>query len=102
MMPLTRVIRCCDADVAIEPFVNTMRAGGIPIEVVGVPTDRSGRYGRKLILVRTDQHVVWRGDAAPDRAETLIDILRGKARAAANQPRCPMIVGFGKPCRKAQ
>lgn len=78
-----------DPEVAIAPFVKAMRDGGIPLEVVDVQTDRSrDLYDRKLILVRTDQHVAWRGDAVPDRPGHLVDILRGRANmgsAAAEQ-----------------
>jgi len=34
-------------------------------------------YARKLVLVRPDRHVAWRGDAAPDDPLSLIDHLRG-------------------------
>jgi hypothetical protein len=75
-----------DRDVAIAALVDTMRHAGVPIEVVDVPMDETDPCDRKLILVRTDQHVVWRGDKIPDQPESLIDILRGKARSVANRP----------------
>ena len=34
-------------------------------------------YGHKLVLVRPDQHVAWRGNAEPDAPEDLIDLVRG-------------------------
>jgi hypothetical protein len=37
------------------------------------------RYHRKLVLVRTDEHVAWRGDALPDDVAGLVDTLRGAA-----------------------
>jgi hypothetical protein len=61
-----------------------MRGGGVPIEVVDVPRRDNDPYDRKLILVRTDQHVVWRGDSIPDQPQGLIDTLRGRARTAAD------------------
>jgi 2-polyprenyl-6-methoxyphenol hydroxylase-like FAD-dependent oxidoreductase len=75
-----------DRDVAIAALPDTMRHAGVPIEVVDVPMDEADPYDRKLILVRTDQHVVWRGDKIPDQPESLIDILRGKARSVVNRP----------------
>jgi hypothetical protein len=34
-------------------------------------------YGHKLVLMRPDQHVAWRGNAEPDAPEDLIDLVRG-------------------------
>jgi hypothetical protein len=34
-------------------------------------------YQRKLVLVRPDGHVAWRGDTEPANAEALIDVVRG-------------------------
>jgi 2-polyprenyl-6-methoxyphenol hydroxylase-like FAD-dependent oxidoreductase len=69
-----------DGGVAVAPLVDAMRDGGIPIEVVDAPMHETDPCDRKLILVRTDQHVVWRGDTIPDQPEGLIDTLRGKVR----------------------
>ncbi|MDB5514566.1 MAG: monooxygenase [Tardiphaga sp.] len=74
-----------DPDVAVAAFVDAMRGAGVPLEVVDVPIRDQEPYDRKLILVRTDQHVVWRGDAIPDRPEDLIDTLRGRARNVMNR-----------------
>jgi hypothetical protein len=72
-----------DPQTTVAPFVTAMRDGGIPIEVVDLPTGGAKQpYDRKLIVVRTDQHVAWRGDALPDRPERLVDILRGRTGSA--------------------
>ena len=68
-----------DPETTVAPFVKAMRDGGIPIEVVDLHAGGSKHlYDHKLIVVRTDQHVAWRGDAIPDRPEHLVDILRGR------------------------
>jgi hypothetical protein len=36
-------------------------------------------YERRLVLVRPDGHVAWRGDILPDDAHSLIDAISGKA-----------------------
>jgi hypothetical protein len=64
--------------VAVTPFVDAMRGQGVPVEVVDVAMPAGDHSDRQLTLVRTDQHVVWRGDAIPDRPERLIATLRGK------------------------
>lgn len=56
---------------------------GVPFEVVAIDDDGIARlYERRLVLVRPDGHVAWRGDVAPDDALGMIDIVRGAARAA--------------------
>ena len=68
-----------DSDIVIAPLVEAMRDGGIPVEVVDVQTNCSHpACDRKLMLVRTDQHVAWRGDAVPERPQNLADTLRGR------------------------
>jgi hypothetical protein len=37
-------------------------------------------YERKLVLVRPDGHVAWRGDAVPGDVGGMIDRVRGVAR----------------------
>jgi hypothetical protein len=34
-------------------------------------------YERKLVLVRPDGHVAWRGDALPAEPQNLVDRVRG-------------------------
>jgi len=71
-----------DPDIAVAPFVEAMRDGGVPIEMVDLDADRAEEcYDRKLMVVRTDQHVAWRGDAIPDQPEKLVDVLTGRTRA---------------------
>ena len=50
---------------------------GVPFRVVDV--DPVAPYREKLVLSRPDQHVAWRGNAAPDNPLTLVDKIRGAA-----------------------
>jgi 2-polyprenyl-6-methoxyphenol hydroxylase-like FAD-dependent oxidoreductase len=69
-----------DRDIAVAPLVKAMREDRVPIEVVDVDTNGFHTpYDRKLIIVRTDQHVAWRGDAIPDQPERLVGVLTGRA-----------------------
>jgi 2-polyprenyl-6-methoxyphenol hydroxylase-like FAD-dependent oxidoreductase len=71
-----------DPNIVVTPLVNAMRDGGVPIEVVDVQAGGADQlHDRKLVLVRTDQHVAWRGDALPERPDRLVDTLTGRASA---------------------
>ena len=69
-----------DPGIVIAPLVDAMREAEVPLTIVEIQSaDAKDAYDRKLILVRADQHVAWRGDAVPDRVEPLVDRLRGRA-----------------------
>jgi FAD binding domain len=60
----------------------------VPLDVLDVNAPGVQElYARKLVLVRPDQHVAWRGDQEPPAPEDLIDLVRGarpvQARKAA-------------------
>jgi len=60
-------------------FERALRATGAPLEVLDVD-DETARavYGRDLLLLRPDLHVVWRGDRAPEEPERLAAIVTGR------------------------
>ena len=45
--------------------------------------DARNLYARKLVFVRPDQHVAWRGDEQPAVPMDLIELVRGARRASA-------------------
>jgi hypothetical protein len=55
------------------------RIYGVPLTLVDLEgaAERDKRYDRRLVLVRTGQHVAWRGDAMSDDVAGLVDTLRG-------------------------
>lgn len=54
------------------------RARGVPLRVEDVSSNAARElYERRLVLVRPDGHVAWRGDALPADALALIDTIRG-------------------------
>jgi hypothetical protein len=56
---------------------------GLPLAVLDVRSrDASQYYCHKLVLVRPDQHVAWRGDEEPANTLNLVDLVRGAARAS--------------------
>ena len=71
-----------DRSVSTDALVEAAALRGVPLAVVDVDADdASSVYAHKLVLSRPDQHVAWRGDALPDNALALIDLIRGAAPA---------------------
>jgi 2-polyprenyl-6-methoxyphenol hydroxylase-like FAD-dependent oxidoreductase len=67
-----------DRTVDVDTIVAAARARRLPLSVLDVASDEAaGLYHHKLVLSRPDQHVAWRGDAAPVDATALVDRLRG-------------------------
>ncbi len=59
-------------------FATAARAIGLPLEVVTLPEpDALDVYERRLVLVRPDGHVAWRGDAVGNDARGILDRVRG-------------------------
>jgi hypothetical protein len=66
----------------VDGLVEAAGRRGLPLAVLDV--DASGMreiYRRKLVLVRPDQHVAWRGDREPAAPLELIDRVRGARRS---------------------
>jgi 2-polyprenyl-6-methoxyphenol hydroxylase-like FAD-dependent oxidoreductase len=63
-------------------LVGAAKQGGMPLEVFDVADPAiASLYERKLVLVRPDGHVAWRGDLAPPDPLEVVDTVRGAARA---------------------
>jgi hypothetical protein len=55
----------------------------IPVRVVDLDDDETfALYGKKLVLVRPDGHVAWRGDALPADTAVLWATVTGRAASA--------------------
>jgi hypothetical protein len=51
---------------------------GLPLNIVGLDEPQIlEAYERRLVLVRPDGHVAWRGEAAPANAAEIIEQVRG-------------------------
>ena len=51
---------------------------GMPLETVALDNaEAASIYRRRLVLVRPDGHVAWRGDAVPADAGPMLDRVRG-------------------------
>jgi hypothetical protein len=63
---------------ACEDLVSAASSRGIPLTVHDIADPAmAALYARRLVLVRPDGHVAWRGDAAPEDAAAIIDRVRG-------------------------
>jgi 2-polyprenyl-6-methoxyphenol hydroxylase-like FAD-dependent oxidoreductase len=67
-----------DPTVRVSGIVEAAAQRAVPLAVldVGSPEART-LYSCKLVLVRPDQHVAWRGDKEPVAPIELIDLIRG-------------------------
>jgi 2-polyprenyl-6-methoxyphenol hydroxylase-like FAD-dependent oxidoreductase len=71
-------------DVLVEPLEEAAHEVGVPLRVVRIDDAKAARlYERKLVLVRPDQHVAWRGDSLPTDLKALVETVAGKAKCAS-------------------
>lgn len=71
-----------DTAADVEAIAGAFENKRIPLEVVDLDdADVRALYGRKLVLVRPDGHVAWRGDHAGDANRT-VDVIRGVEASA--------------------
>ena len=67
-----------DASVQTDSLLAPARALGVPLETVVVTETKAALlYGAKLVLVRPDGHVAWRGNELPSDVRALLDTIRG-------------------------
>lgn len=59
------------------PILRAAQAAGLPMVLLDIPPQPP--YDRALVLARPDQHIAWRGNAAPADAAALVDRVRGAA-----------------------
>src|SRR5262249_24368511 len=72
-----------DPRARISGLVDAVAQRGVPLKIVEVDArDVQSLYAHKLVLLRPDRHVAWRGDEEPVNPVALIDLVRG----AATQP----------------
>ncbi|MDF2371901.1 MAG: FAD-dependent oxidoreductase [Rhizobiaceae bacterium] len=73
-----------DPDVDVSPFETAATQCGLPFKVLEATSDEAGTaYSSRLVLVRPDQHVAWRGDTLPKDTPALVDTIRGAGTTAA-------------------
>ena len=74
-----------DPAVDVSSLTAAASARHVPLRILDLPRATGAEvYRHALTLVRPDQHVAWRGDAAPGDSEKLIDLIRGAAGSSAD------------------
>ena len=67
-----------DPLIDVAQLQSAAEARRIPLALIDVaPDEAGGAYAEKLVLVRPDQHIAWRGQAAPEDAQALLARLTG-------------------------
>lgn len=74
-----------DRSADVSGLVDAASEKGVPLALLDLDDAPRDLYRHRLVLVRPDQHIAWRGDTAAD-PERVIDTVRG-ARVAAREPR---------------
>ena len=70
-----------DRTIDVERLCRAAQRRGIPLAVVDLAPDEANQaYAEKLVLVRPDQHIAWRGQVAPGDPDALLARLTGAAR----------------------
>jgi hypothetical protein len=65
-----------DPHADVRPLVEAAQARGMPLKVLDVQADRvPPAYRHKLVIVRDDEHVAWRGDSVAEIATALVATL---------------------------
>ncbi|MGE0805750.1 MAG: FAD-dependent monooxygenase [Burkholderiaceae bacterium] len=72
----------------VEPLIAAAHRHGVPVSVVDIDVPEIATlYERRLVLVRPDGHVAWRGDELPGDPLELIDVVRGAGgRSGSSNP----------------
>ena len=73
-----------------EAFETAANRSGLPLTVHALPQPEIAQlYARRLVLVRPDGMVAWRGDSVPADIDDVLDIIRGSPVGSSRQ-RKPM------------
>ena len=82
------LLRLGDAPPAPDALVDAARTRSVPLRVIDLARpDIAELYERRLVLVRPDGHVAWRGDVLPANSLELVDRVRGQRQAASGASR---------------
>jgi 2-polyprenyl-6-methoxyphenol hydroxylase-like FAD-dependent oxidoreductase len=82
---------CLDQDIDVAGLVAAAERRGMPLSIVNLTSaELASAYRRKLLIVRPDQHVAWRGDVVPPDPLHLVDHLRGAGGLGPRRLSCQL------------
>lgn len=77
-----------DPAARVAGIIDAAAGGKVPLAILDVNAPQArDLYRHKLVLVRPDQHVAWRGDEEPAAPLELIDLVRGARPAPGSDAR---------------
>jgi|SRR5579883_744514 2-polyprenyl-6-methoxyphenol hydroxylase-like FAD-dependent oxidoreductase len=72
------LLRLCKQPPDVDRLLQAARVRGVPLREVAIAEPEvAALYERKLVLVRPDGHVAWRGDMLPSDPAAIIERMRG-------------------------
>ncbi len=80
-----------DPSIDVGPLLSAAERAGVPLAVIDLAPDVANQaYAEKLLLVRPDQHIAWRGQALPDNPKALIARVTGRQASTSQRlsPQC--------------
>jgi hypothetical protein len=77
------LLRVNDPSLDVGPLENAAEAGGVPLTILDISVPEADElYGARLVLVRPDQYIAWRGDALPAEPDSLLARVTGHAASS--------------------
>ncbi len=76
-----------DPTIDVARLLAAAEQRGVPLALIDLaPAEANGAYAEKLVLVRPDQHIAWRGQVAPENPDALMARITGAAGANVRKP----------------
>jgi len=79
------LLRINDESIDPGPLLLAAEVRGIPLEVLDISIpEADALYGRRLVLIRPDQYIAWRGDTLPSDPDALLAQVTGHLAPAGD------------------
>jgi 2-polyprenyl-6-methoxyphenol hydroxylase-like FAD-dependent oxidoreductase len=61
----------------VTSLSDAFHEAGVPLKIVNTERPNRHEFKHRLLIVRQDQHIVWRGNSPPEQSQALVARLRG-------------------------